>query len=838
MNQDGNAINGEDSDMYQGTFAVAAEPVTVFPFVEDFNVGWTQAEYPVDKLGPYWSFQRSGGVFVRLDRDPDIGDYSLEFEGGWASGTAEAVLHLDLLDGTTPATGVTLDFQYASSDNEHLEVRPNSGSEWTPIVELWRNRGFTTSGHYNIDVDAAVAAAGLAYTDDFQVRWTLNAGPYSADTGIDDVRVMTTSEDLFGPSVLSHTSQAALDGTTASFDVTFDEAIGSFPPEEIVIFDPAGSEVAAASVTTSDDITWTIRLPAPSVAGVYRFVIGPDVTDASPWANPMNQDGDEINGLPEDVYEGNVALPADAAQAYPFVEDFESGSVEGLGSYWGFETGAGGVAEVTDVGQPRGIYSFVLRQAPGAGETYSAAVLHLDLLDGTAPAEGVTLDFWVQVDGGTDQSGHVGFRSGQGESWELFSLPEQASWQHYVVDVDALGLEYTDDFQVRFERTGVSSLYRFFIDDIRVMVTGEDLFGPRVVSQSPVGEVLGTADTFEVTIDEPISSLPLDQVTIIGPGGEAIAPTAATSADSLTWTVTFPGQTVAGAYQVRIGPNVTDASPYANPMNQDGDRIVGEEEDDVYSGTFTLVPSSVQTYPFLEDFEAGDMGSLGACWTFAEGGAGQVAVTADGGPRDNYHLAFTQTARRMGDWAGAWLHLDLLDGATPVTGATVDYWLKKEGTGTYERLFIYILPEPGSSWISLGYQDGGPEYANLELDLDAIIADNELSYTDDFQVLFRYSGTRTGTTWYLDDVRVRAGGQIRGRQWHDLDGDGLADPDEPGLEGWTIFLDENTDGQLDPGEVSTQTGPDGAYALKWLPAGDYAVTAAQEAASVNTDPVG
>jgi len=35
---------------------------------------------------------------------------------------------------------------------------------------------------------------------------------------------------------------------------------------------------------------------------------------------------------------------------------------------------------------------------------------------------------------------------------------------------------------------------------------------------------------------------------------------------------------------------------------------------------------------------------------------------------------------------------------------------------------------------------------------------------------------------------------IEGVKWHDLDGDGVKDPDEPGLAGWTIFVDRNGSG--------------------------------------------
>jgi len=41
-------------------------------------------------------------------------------------------------------------------------------------------------------------------------------------------------------------------------------------------------------------------------------------------------------------------------------------------------------------------------------------------------------------------------------------------------------------------------------------------------------------------------------------------------------------------------------------------------------------------------------------------------------------------------------------------------------------------------------------------------------------------------------------GTIQGLKWNDLNGDGIKDANEPGLEGWTIFVDVNGNGILDP----------------------------------------
>ena len=60
--------------------------------------------------------------------------------------------------------------------------------------------------------------------------------------------------------------------------------------------------------------------------------------------------------------------------------------------------------------------------------------------------------------------------------------------------------------------------------------------------------------------------------------------------------------------------------------------------------------------------------------------------------------------------------------------------------------------------------------------------------------------------------------------WNDLNGDGVQDGGEPGLDGITVFLDINSNGVLDGGEPSTATAGGGAYDFQNLPTGNYDLT--------------
>jgi hypothetical protein len=76
----------------------------------------------------------------------------------------------------------------------------------------------------------------------------------------------------------------------------------------------------------------------------------------------------------------------------------------------------------------------------------------------------------------------------------------------------------------------------------------------------------------------------------------------------------------------------------------------------------------------------------------------------------------------------------------------------------------------------------------------------------------------TGNNFVYNQV-----GQINGRVFDDVTGDGIDSLGKPGRSGVTVYLDLNGNGQLDPGEPSTVTGPHGYYAFAGLTPGSYQV---------------
>jgi hypothetical protein len=89
-----------------------------------------------------------------------------------------------------------------------------------------------------------------------------------------------------------------------------------------------------------------------------------------------------------------------------------------------------------------------------------------------------------------------------------------------------------------------------------------------------------------------------------------------------------------------------------------------------------------------------------------------------------------------------------------------------------------------------------------------------------FEVITK-AGAEVVVTYEYQPPQEDPLGELGDRVWHDLNSDGVQDPGEPGLPGWTVTLfDADTNTQL--GFMST--GDDGKYLFPALPAGNYRVT--------------
>lgn len=79
-------------------------------------------------------------------------------------------------------------------------------------------------------------------------------------------------------------------------------------------------------------------------------------------------------------------------------------------------------------------------------------------------------------------------------------------------------------------------------------------------------------------------------------------------------------------------------------------------------------------------------------------------------------------------------------------------------------------------------------------------------------------------------------GSISGTKFNDVNGNGRKDVSEAGISGWTIYLDNNNNQQLDPGEASTITDASGRYVLSYLTPRTYIVREVQSFGWLQTRP--
>lgn len=74
-----------------------------------------------------------------------------------------------------------------------------------------------------------------------------------------------------------------------------------------------------------------------------------------------------------------------------------------------------------------------------------------------------------------------------------------------------------------------------------------------------------------------------------------------------------------------------------------------------------------------------------------------------------------------------------------------------------------------------------------------------------------------------DSTTFSLQGSVGDLVWNDINGNGVFDGGEPGIQGVTVFIDLNTDGALDPDEPSATSDASGAYTIPNLMAGSYSV---------------
>ena len=322
-----------------------------------------------------------------------------------------------------------------------------------------------------------------------------------------------------------------------------------------------------------------------------------------------------------------------------------------------------------------------------------------------------------------------------------------------------------------------------------------DVQGPRITSHSPAGTVSAPQSAWQFNFNEAMDtnsfSITSDVVSFTGPGGNLSGQIAGFSwLDSDSLEITFTAQSVPGAYQIIIVPNILDQA--GNPMDQNNNGTNGEIPGDRYMAIFTIPdtqgprvtghspsgaeipPQAVLQFDFDEAMNTGSFSTASDMVSFT-GPSGDLTGQITGFSwLDSDSLRITFNAQSTPGAYQMIIGPNILDlSANP---------MNQNGNGTNGEI-------PGDRYTAGFSIVDLPPSINVNLQT---ASDSGLSNTDNL--------TNDATPSY--NVTVNRNG--------------------------TIFLDFDDDGLADPEDVTFVAGSVGTYVLTAagpLPDGDYPVRA-------------
>jgi Zn-dependent metalloprotease len=455
-------------------FATTDGQAAGFPFYDGFESG---------VLGRGWSVVSAAqGEVLVSGYAPYAGTYSVlldDLVGDATRSTAALILTIDLAG----QSDVVLDFWWREFNDENdpedgVFISDDNGATWHQVLSF--NGDFSSYQHAVIDLDAAVAANGLAFNDHFLIKFQFYDNyPITADGyAIDEVRVQASSANPpyvpRSPTPGDGTANVRLtptlswaggdaEGDPVTYDVYLDRVN---PPATLVCDDVVSPSCAPGTLAQGTTYYWQVVADdgsGTSAGPVWRFTTVQKV-------------------------------------APPFYADFEAAD---LGPGWWTETTNEGRVRVGGIAPYAGAYSALLDDSV-AGSSYSTAALVL-LID-LAGHSDVTLDFWWREFSDENHSADGVFISDDdGTTWyQVLSFNgDFATYQHAVIDLDAAvaanGLAFNDHFLIKFQ----------FYDNFPINVDGYAIDEVRVTSLSatPTATPSSTATATPTSTGTPTPTL-------------------------------------------------------------------------------------------------------------------------------------------------------------------------------------------------------------------------------------------------------------------------------------------------------------------------------------------
>jgi subtilisin family serine protease len=754
LDQNANGLGGESSDSFTTTLQAVSPPVQAFPYVESF-----------DSPAPLaWTLTKSGGgaFGINATSTPHSGAANLRLTRSSSSGTVQGYFGVDLSTAADPAS-LGLDFwalKTASSTGNAstLLSLSNDAATWVGVPSFVINPTSTTQwSQYHLDLDQAIAAAGLNANGVVYIRFEALPGSATYGIALDDLRV--ADGDIDGALVTGITANPTVQGLLPGFTVSFSEAINAASlAAGISIKGPGGSTLPIAGTPTNvgPPGTYQVNFATPqSLGGTYTVSIAPTVVDLA--GNALNPNQDQINGGPTDTDSATFEL-LPAAVAPPYTQSFEPAAPVPPVN-WQVSTTGTGVVEISNANTPQGTQHLLMRSTSSTSSV-ATAQLKLDLTSHSA--DSLFLDFWAKRS--TNAQLFSVSVSGDGSTWSTVTsdpyggATTSTSYAFMSLDLGqaltSAGIALDADVYVRWSTTFTSNSRWVAIDD--VAVSTQDHVGPQALWVSPtmVGSALSAVI---VMFNEPIdaATFTASDVVINGPANSvplAIVGNPVDSGDHRMFTITLAQpQSIRQDYVIKIGPDVRDLA--GNKMNQDGD-LAQNESTDFYTIT-TQLPVSTAVLPVVYDFESGQLGDL-TNWFFTSA-SGNVSLSNANSPHGNYALRFDDQGSSSVTQTASFL-LDL-SGQAAATDLVLDFWAQQLNSSSGN--IAIQLSGDGINWQSvsqtviLGILG---QYTYYAIDLDQAFTTTGIVRDATTYVRFAFTKTTsTASRMTIDDVRVSQG---------------------------------------------------------------------------------
>ncbi|HKP88982.1 MAG TPA: SdrD B-like domain-containing protein [Thermoleophilaceae bacterium] len=276
-----------------------------------------------------------------------------------------------------------------------------------------------------------------------------------------------------------------------------------------------------------------------------------------------------------------------------------------------------------------------------------------------------------------------------------------------------------------------------------------------------------------------------------------------------------------GKFEDRNANGVRDAGEPGIPgfklyvdLNGDGQRQAGEPFDVSHTdGSFYVTGVPAGTYEVREELTPAQ---TAAGWTCSKpsGGCHKTIEMTAGGNSSNIVFGNWQPAQVSGT---VWEDVNrngFRDGSEDGLAGTTVY-VDYDGDGVRDAGEPYATSGAGGAYTVTGVKPG----------TYAIRQEPRAGYTCTAPGGCAHSAVTltSGGSVTERDFGDAPAGRVSGVKFEDVNANGVRDGGEPGLPGWTVYVDLNGNSSLDAGEPSAVTGPTGAYTIDDVRSGTHRV---------------